>query len=183
MIVVGLDVSLTQTGIAVVDTETESVVTFRVAAPKGDDGLAAMRLRIRKCVDGVIHRIPPHVDLVVAETPLPARGGFAALQLERAAAFWFLMDQLLPRTQVVGVHPKTRAKLATGNGNASKKDVLEHVREDFPDLVIRDDNEADAVALAAAGSRWLGAPLVAYSVEQEKAYANVAWPTNMRGKN
>lgn len=180
MIVVGLDVSLTQTGIAVVDTEVRSVVTARVAAPKTEAGLAAMRLRIRKCVDGVMHRIPPRFDLVVVERPLPARGGFAALQLERAAAYWFLVDQLIPRGLVLDVHPKTRAKLATGDGNASKKDVLVRVREDFPDLVIRDDNEADAVVLADAGSRWLGAPLRAYTAEQEKAFANVAWP-EMKG--
>lgn len=182
MIVVGLDISLTQTGIAIVDTEVRSVVTSRVSAPKAADGLAAMRLRIRKCVDGVMHRIPPHVDLVVVERPLPARGEFAGLQIERGAAYWFLMDQLLPRALVVDVHPKTRAGLATGNGNASKKDVLARVREDFPDLVIRDDNEADALVLADAGSRWLGAPLRAYSLKQEQAFAKVAWPAS-EGKN
>lgn len=171
---------MTQTGVAIVDTEVRSVVTARVAAPKGADGLAAMRLRIRKCVDGVMHRIPPHFDLIVVERPLPARGGFAALQIERGAAYWFLMDQLIPRGLVVDVHPNTRAMLATGNGAAKKKDVLARVREDFPDLVVRDDNEADAVVLADAGSRWLGAPLRAYSAKQEKAFANVAWP-EMKG--
>ena len=177
MIVVGLDVSLTRTGVCVIDTELRQIVlATRVASPSTGPALLARRSRIRKCVDGVLMFIPPHTDLVVLEQPLPPVGGKAGLQIERGGAYWMLVDQLAPRTALVEVHPRTRAKFATGNGNASKDDVVAAMRAAFPDARIADDNVADAVALAAAGARWLGAPLMELSPKQDEAYGAVPWP-------
>ena len=57
------------------------------------------------------------------------------------------------------VPPKTRAKYATGNGGADKRAVLAAVRAAYPQFTIRNDNEADAVVLAAIGARSLGHPI------------------------
>lgn len=177
MIVVGLDVSLTQTGIAIVDTELKRIVlATRVKSASSGSSLMARRSRIRRCVDGVLRFVPARVDLVVAEMPLPPVSGKAGLQIERGAAYWMLVDQLLPRVPVVEVHPRTRAKLATGNGNGTKDDVVRSMRAAFPDLLIADDNVGDAVALAVAGARWLGAPLMEFSAKQDEAYGAVPWP-------
>jgi Holliday junction resolvasome RuvABC endonuclease subunit len=185
VIVVGIDVSLTKTGVAIVDTETRTVTAGRVVSASLGEGVVPMRNRIRKAVDGVLGWMPHAIDLVVLERPLPARGGFASLQLERAAAYWFLVDQLVPRCggAIADVHPSTRAMLATGNGHAKEAEVLARIRSDFPDLVVADDNVADAVALAAGGAAWLGTRLIEYSPKQETAHGNVSWPSISKGRN
>jgi Holliday junction resolvasome RuvABC endonuclease subunit len=181
MIVVGLDVSLTCSGVAIVggNQEQSGITTRRVSSPDLGDSLLGVRNRIRVAVDGLLQVIPSRTSLIVIEKPLPARSGFASLQLERGALYWWLVDQLLPRCVVVPVHPKTRAKLATGNGNATKRDVRAAVRADFPGVQVPDDNVADAVALAVAGARSLGVSLVEYSPAQLEAYGKVSWPEGM----
>jgi Holliday junction resolvasome RuvABC endonuclease subunit len=176
VIVVGIDVSLRATGLAIRDTVLEVTTTGRVVAPALGDDVLAVRNRIRRCVDGVLRWMPPRVDLVVIEHPIPATSGYASMQLERAAAYWILVDQLVARCPVAAVHPRTRAKLATGNGNASKAAVLAAMRETFPQVNIPDDNVADAVALVEAGARRVGYGTVLYSPEQMSAFAKVAWP-------
>lgn len=176
VIVVGLDVSFT-TGVAVVDTELrELVLATRVVAPRTGVSLMARRSRIRKCVDGVLRFIPEHVDLIVLEQPLPPVKDRAGLQIERGGAYFMLVDQLAHRAPLVEVNPRTRAKFATGSGNASKDDVVTAMRAAFPHVRIQDDNVADAVALAVAGARWLGAPLMEFSAKQDEAYGAVPWP-------
>jgi Holliday junction resolvasome RuvABC endonuclease subunit len=182
MIIMGLDVSLVQTGIArwqELPSGAQHLETFRVPSPDLGDSLLAMRRRIRVTVDRVMLRMPKSFDLLVVERPLPARSGFASLQLERAAAYWMLIDQLLPRGPVVDVHPKTRAKIATGNGNAKKRDVLLQARRDFHPLQLADDNAADAVVLMAAGCARFGRPLIEYTAEQRKGLAAIEWPGDL----
>lgn len=173
----GIDLSLTRSGVAIVDTErAEVVLATRVISPGTGSSAKQRRSRIRKAVDGVLKYVPQGVDLVVIEEPLPPVAGKASLQIERAGAYWMLLDQLIPRVPVAEVNPRTRAKLATGSGNASKADVRDRVRSDFPGLRVADDNVADAVALVAAGARRVGTPLVEYSAKQQEAYTTVVWP-------
>jgi Holliday junction resolvasome RuvABC endonuclease subunit len=177
MIVAGLDVSLAGSGVAVYDTALREWKLSLVKAPAQGDSLRMMRYRIRLAIDGVLDLLPAHgLVLIALEKPLPARSGFASLQLERAAVYWQLVDQLLPKCELIDIHPKVRAKLATGNGNASKPEVLKRVRADFPDLTVRDHNAADAVALCAAAAAAVGAPLMTYDAKQQAAYDSVSWP-------
>ena len=52
--------------------------------------------------------------------------------------------------------PQSRAKYATGRGNAPKDQVLAATIKRYPHLDIIDNNAADAVLLASAGLRVLG---------------------------
>lgn len=112
-------------------------------------------------------------------TPYVPQGGKAAGSvIERAWLWGFLVDQLVPRGHVVQVRTKTRAKYASGSGNADKKTVLAAVRESFPGVHVPDDNVADALALAAMGARWGGAPIDgALMKSQTDAMSAVVWPT------
>lgn len=163
---------MTATGIAMaVDGR---VAVSRVRSAKADD-LRGTRDRIRYVV-GQVLRFAPASCLTVIEAPIIPRHNAGAV-LERAWLFGLLVDQLLLRGPVVEVRTKTRAKYATGNGNADKREVLAAVRATFPDVRVLDDNVADALALAGMGARWLGAPIDgALSKKQLAAMVAVRWP-------
>lgn len=187
-VVLGIDPSLTCTGVALLwwhegaDFPGPSWQTWRARSQALPDDMPreeivpATRRRIRIVLREALALVPARVDLTVVEGP--SLGSRTALSKadERAAVRWFLIDQLLARGPVAVIQPKTRALLATGNGNASKAEVRAAVREGFPGAHVPDDNVADAVALAAAGGYRLGVPGIEYSPHQLKAHARVAWP-------
>lgn len=173
MIAVGLDPSLTCTGVAI--ASGDDVITRRVVSPNIGKSLLARRNRIRRAVAGILAPIPARVDVTVIEVP-HSRQQFGA-QNERIALYWILVDQLLARGPVVEVAPSQRAKLATGSGKGTKDQVLEVTRAAYPDVQIPDDNVGDAVALMWAGARWAGADTPTYLPGQEEAFTRLAWPT------
>lgn len=176
MSVVGVDPSLTCTGLArITDGYLE---TLRLPTkPEGGD-LLDTRRRVRYITGRMVAFVPSGSLALVEAMYVPQGGKSAGSVIERAWLFGFLVDQLIARgCTVVPVRPKVRAKLATGNGNAEKRDVLDAIRDRFPATRIPDDNVADAVALAAAGARWLGSPVDgALTKPQNEAMASVPWP-------
>lgn len=173
MIAVGIDPSLTCSGVALIDTITGTVTTRRVKTTARGTTLLARRDRLREAIAGILAPLPSDVGVAVIEVP-NHRQQFGA-QNERAALYWWLVDQLFARGPVVEVSPAGRAKLATGKGNADKKTVLTAIRAQFPDVTVQDDNVADALALAAAGAHWLGLDQV-YEPPQLVAFERLPWP-------
>ncbi len=173
MITVGIDPSLACTGVAIhADGE---ITTRRVMTKSFGATLVAKRNRIRHIIDRILLPIPARVDVTVIEVP-NSRKQYGA-QNERVALYWFLVDQLLARGPVIEVTPSQRAKLATGDGRASKDDVVAHMRHAYPDVPIADDNVADALALMWAGDRWAGIRYPDYLPGQEAVHARLNWPT------
>ena len=182
MIVVGVDPSVTCSGVAVVEFEPLAEgcrpiewQTWR-GHWRGDTprSVEEERRRIRFQVREVLTLLPARVDLAVIEGPA-LRAKFAGKADERSGLRWLLIDQLLARGPVVVVDPRKRALLATGNGGASKADVKASMRRQFPNVHVPDDNVADAVALAQAGAAQFGFP-VSYGAKQVSAHAGIAWP-------
>jgi Holliday junction resolvasome RuvABC endonuclease subunit len=173
MDVLGVDQSLTKSGIARV---SGSVIATAVVATDPAEGLRGTRDRIRYIV-GQVLRFAPEECLSVIEAPIVMRNGKGGAQLERAWLFGLLVDQLLLRGPVVQVRTTTRAMYATGRGNAEKAEVLAAMRAQFPDVVIKDDNAADALALAAMGARYLGSPIDGpISKKRQQAMTSTVWP-------
>lgn len=180
--VLGVDQSLTSTGLALVMPDGH-VHTIVIESAPGD-GLMGTRRRVRYIVGRTLRFIGEHVDLdgtlrvlSVIEAPYVPQGGKAAgLVIERAWLFGMLVDQLAIWGPVVQVRTKTRAKYATGNGNAEKPEVLAAMRAEHPGVRIADDNVADALALAAMGARRMGAPIDGASTKARAAAMDaVAW--------
>jgi Holliday junction resolvasome RuvABC endonuclease subunit len=171
VIVVGIDPSLTKTGIAVI--EGGEIRTARSTTQKTDSTPREVRRRIRTSLRRTLDQMPAAGLFVIEGPSMASKFGQPH---ERAGLFWFLVDQLLPRGEVVVVSPKGRAKYATGNGNADKADVKRAMKASFPGVPIPDDNVADALALALMGVRHLGAPLDVAGPKQLEAFAAVAWP-------
>lgn len=158
MYILGVDPSLTSTGIAWLDTDTGEWGTYRVQTrPDGGDR-ADQWFRMRTVADAVkSHAVGQVVvDLVVIEG-LATYGHNAGLL---AGLWWQVVGPLVALDiEVLTVAPATRAKYAAGSGRASKSDVLSAVRETYPAADVPGHDIADAVALAALGARVKGFPV------------------------
>lgn len=90
------------------------------------------------------------VDLVVFEAArhaAPGMQGALVVQAELQGVVKLWCDKQDPRVLYRGYSPSEIKKFAVGKGNAKKSDVLDAARNKWPDLVIVDDNQADALWL------------------------------------
>lgn len=184
-IVIGIDLSLTSTGIARIETGAgREHHTVRRITSKGsktatlNERQARLHnLRLDICLAAA------DADLVVIEGPSfgQARQGG---QHDRAGLWWLVVDWLLNSNEndgwgkaVVEVPPAARAKYATGKGNGAKDAVLAAVVRRYPNIEVTGNDEADALVLAAMGARWLGYPLEASLPKTHTAALDaVQWP-------
>lgn len=177
MNVLAVDPSFSCTGVAKI-AQAGVILTDRIrTSPEAEHTLGSTRRRLRLIVTTIL-RFAPDDCLTIIESPIVIRGGKGGAQLERGALFWMLIDQLMARGPIVAIDPRTRAKYATGNGNAGKPAVLAAMRETHPLLQIPDDNVADALALLGMGSRALGHPIDGdLSKKHLMAMTSPAWPS------
>lgn len=174
--VIGLDLSLTGTGIA------DSTGRIRTISSKGkaDATLAQRRARLaRLCHDitsDVLCAGDDRAALVVIEQPAFSRQN--GHMHDRSGLWWLVVDRLAGALgfDVVEVAPTGRAKYATGKGNASKDQVLAAVVRRYPNVEVSNNNEADALVLAAMGARALGHPIDDLPLSHLAAMSAVAWP-------
>lgn len=122
-------------------------------------------------------------DLVVIEGPSFNSHGSRSHEL--AGVWWLIRHEIYlsqARTgqkHVAIVPPRTRAKYATGKGNASKLEVITAVSDMFPGVPIIDDNAADAMVFAAMGARYLNMPIDEREPEQIESFMKVEWPDGL----
>lgn len=174
MRVVGLDLSLTRTGVAHIrDTATGTVASAGSIKTSADDGkYVSRRERLRTIYRAVIGKACL-ADLVVIEGPALSRNNPGTW--DRAGLWWLVMDAL---TQVAVVPPTTLKDWATGSGKADKKAVRRAAENLWPGIATNDD-ESDALALATMGAQRLGMDVP--SIEYHKfiiASDAVQWPAS-----
>ena len=176
MIVVGIDPSLTCTGVAVAGDDGVIATGRARTQPPTVTTVRSRRRRIRMALSQTLLLVPQRIDLVVIEAPSPRSQ--LGQHNERVGLYWLLVDQLLSRSDVVEVLPPTRALYATGNGRADKALVKGSMRAAFPHGPVPDDNVADALALALMGLRHLGSPLDGELTKDHlRAMGTPSWPT------
>lgn len=166
MIIAGIDPSLTATGLAVVDTRADGpywyVGTEKSAAPKQPDAYKQFtRMQsLAMHVEQRLHEMagPEKVDLAVIEAPAFSKN--TGMAHERAGLWWLIYRELVDMAcPILVVKPNVRAKYATGRGNAGKDEVMLAASRRYDECEITNNNEADAVILAAMGARWKGDPV------------------------
>ena len=163
MRVIGLDLSLTATGICTSDGAT-AVIKPRT---KGDTRLAEIRDRIRIAAAGY--------HLAVIED-LPTHAKAAGITgMVHGAVRVALQDLAVP---YVTVPPATLKKFATGRGNADKTGMAIAALKRF-DREFRDDNECDAFWLRAMGMHAVGLALGPLPADQVEQLSRVAWPARV----
>ena len=153
MRILGADLSLTSTGLALIENgRLIEVESFGTKGKRGD-GYPEYYKRITKQTERARHVMSSWLygfDLAVIEAP--SFGSKYGNPFERAGLWWAIYNDLaLPGVPIATVPPKTRAKYITGDGNADKATVLafaieQYVTEDSPRIT--NDDEADAVGLA-----------------------------------
>jgi Holliday junction resolvasome RuvABC endonuclease subunit len=165
-LVIGLDLSLTGTGIAYADGTTHTVKTN----PKhGDRRLLAIDLAIRVAIGERAHALPA---LAVLED-LPKHAMAAGITgMVHGIARAVLLEAGVPYALVA---PATLKAFATGRG-AGDKTGMAMAAYKRAGVEFGDDNQCDAWWLRAAGLDWLGAPEIALPQAQRDRLAKAKWP-------
>lgn len=187
---VGLDLSLTSTGVArlTLDTLTGEVAgtsTDAVGWSLDSDATVEQRARRIRDLAGDITRsvagVLAHVDLVVVEGPSfgSNRPGASELHGLRWAVLARLAAHEVP---IVVVAPKTLKLYGAGDGNAPKTTVVQAVRRHYGDrfdipLRKADGREdiADAIVLVAMAARSIGHPIDLDHPTRLRAMAAPRW--------
>lgn len=164
--VVGLDLSLTGTGLA---RATGALERVRCGDLRGCPRLSWIAEHIFS--DGTTQA----ADLVVIEGP--SYGSMSGAGHHEAAGLWWHIVYRLDLLEVpyAVIPPTSLKKYATGKGNATKPDMRVALLQ-RTGIDERDDNKVDAWWLRAAGLDTLGHPLVELPKGQREALAKVAWP-------
>ena len=173
MSIVGLDLSLTSTGVALVDSS--NVATWRKGTRT--DTVAERAQRLIDITSRILEHIPTDVQLIVIEGPSLGQARQAGEHI-RAGLWWHLATSLhLQRHSVVEVPPATLKLYAAGRGNAHKDQVLASVIKRYPDADVTGNDIADALVLAAMGARRLGFPIEeTLPVANLAAMTKINWP-------
>lgn len=171
-VVVGVDPSLTGTGLAGVG---HALCWSLTHASKGHnaDTLAERDARLARITNTVAEHATG-ARLVVIEGPAISRN--VGSVWDRAGLWWRIVHRLHAAEIPVAVcPPSTRCKWATGRGRADKAAVAVAVARMWPAATIDDDNQADALALATMGMQW--AERSFYRLERHTdALRAVTWP-------
>lgn len=174
--VIGLDLSLTATGLAAVTSDAFTVTTVGSVGRRGD----TLADRDRRLVDltrriGLFLQDWDDYALAVLEGPsVMSKGGS---NWDRAGLWWLVVQMLDPARTAVAA-PTVVKKWAAGRGNADKAAVAVGVARLWDQFECESDNEADALALASMGAQKIGMPVPSRAHHAE-ALAKVAWPAGM----
>lgn len=177
--VVGIDVSLTSTGIAHLHIAGGMVIASTVAVlSKGHRGdtLAQRHARMRDIrgqISDWLYGTRESPTLTVIEGPSYGSTGGSAW--DRAGLWWRVAGMAMACGPVAVVAPTTRAKWATGKGNADKAAVAAAMARYAPAVDITNSDEADALALAYMGAQKIGW-INASGAAQYKVLDSVTWP-------
>lgn len=148
--VLGLDLSLTGTGMARATSEGIETSTIKTPADK-----IRGHARLKRIVDEITGQAMG-AELAVVEGPSFGSKGNALHQL--GGLWWMVTNRLwaigLP---YVIASPSSVKKYLTGKGNGVDKVAMAlEFGKRFPGVEAKNDNEIDAAVLAAIGKRYLG---------------------------
>lgn len=178
-IVVGIDPSLTGTGLAVLTANAGRVdTTLRTVGSTGkrSDTWAMRAARLTKLRNELMRHVPRTTTLAVMEGPAY---GVQGSGIHDRAWYWGKVYDALTSLHIpVAVcPPTTRAKWATDKGNSGKADVAVAVSRLWPVVEWRGDDQADALALASMGAQHIGMPVPYLILERHKlAVSKIEWP-------
>jgi crossover junction endodeoxyribonuclease RuvC len=170
--VLGLDLSLTGTGIARIGSRVELLTTVRTTGLTGHERLVVILDAVRSA------QYAPEPDLILVEGPSYGSQAGQRGHHERGGLWWLVTQRLFEAQRPYAVvAPRARAKYATGNGNDGKAEVKAAVRERYGHLAaVHNDNEADALVLAMMGADHLGMAVPPVPALNRQAMAKVSWP-------
>lgn len=179
--VVGVDLSLTATGIGVL-TETSTGVKASVAElaskliktgppDKAGKPTECVRDRVQRSREMArdVWRYACRAELVVIEGLFT--GPNAGKLIDRAATWMRIADRCVTNEVPLAVIAPRALKLPiAGSGNASKTEMISALVRLWPDLQLKTDNEVDAISCA-----HLGAVALGWDVPTLERHRKVTW--------
>lgn len=194
MITVGVDSSETCSGFAVAGPDRDGgTVLHEVRSFKTDSlgprpTLLARSQRMRSILAAweavldvaedltIATMSPPPLVVIEAKDFMASGGGGSAHEHDRSGLWWHLVNAAYARScDVVPVAPGSLKVFITGNGRASKDEVVAGVQHHLG-RTVRNHDEADAVTLAAMGAYAAGRPLGWMPDENLRTLWNTQWP-------
>lgn len=195
MIVVGLDLSLTNAGIAVLTDGRPTLLTAVGHTREGKSHAHRSRRIVsqsRAIMDAIAAgsgaapgRAEPwntRFDLAVIEDQLE-HGPMLPSALDRSALWWGVYSSLLAkRIPIAVMNPTTLKAWTTGKTRSpikgeAKRQMLAEVKTWWPAIPVRNDDIGDALALAAMGAFHLGEPMpFEIKDRHHNAMESVTWP-------
>lgn len=188
MIVVGADTSLTCTGVAIVDAvESETLAVRSIRSAPIDSDAAPYEARADRIL-GIAHAFGDLLERYATDVPagrlwlVVESRDFQTAREKGGSAFdraWltgqFILSARAYGALVAAVTPSTLKVYATGNGRADKRAIVTEVARRYR-VGLANDNEADAVTLAAMGADAAGFPLAFVPPSHNRALESVRWP-------
>lgn len=171
--VAGVDVSLTSTGVAVIDMDGRVDTGLIRTSGHRADTYHVRSARLVMIAEAVVAHVPA-MSYVLMEGPSYGSAGVSSSIFDRSGLWHLIYWHLTTAGHAVSVAaPATVKKWATGSGNADKAAVAARVARMAPDVDIVTSDIADSVALALMGAERLGwAPTSKARLEQ---LSKVAW--------
>lgn len=179
MKIVGVDLSLTGTGIAVIEWKyavgwNTTVETFLIKSKPCGDSFKSRHLRLETIAASVVGYCKG-ADMVVIEGP--SYGSVGGSAFDRAGLWWWVASILFTvGTPVAVVTPTQLKKWATGKGNAGKTEVVVAINKLWPTVETNNDNESDALCLATMGVQSMRLGNVPSRAHHEEMIRRVSWP-------
>lgn len=156
--VVGFDQSLTSFGIAAIHGSETTVRRLRYPARKpSQDVRAYQHQRLDYLADGIRSAASGAHVAALEDMTFGAKGDALT---DLAGLFWLVRHELWKlRVPYVIINSSHRRKWMTGNGGADKDEVLACAIKAFPQADIRNNDEADALIMAAMTAEHYGCPM------------------------
>lgn len=165
--VVALDLSLTGTGVAII---ADHQVWTTTLSPKAT-GHTRLELICEKVIDWCAD-----ADAILIEAAVSYAKGNNALIM--GGLWWVVTHALWHESQpYVVIQPGQLKMYATGKGNSSKEAVGYEAVRRFPNVMITDNNQADALWMAHMACDWLGWPLIQLPQANRRVIDTIStWP-------
>ncbi|QDF18664.1 RuvC-like resolvase [Gordonia phage Pupper] len=152
---VGIDSSLTSSGVVVIDLDTRGVDIRRVKSSGKKDDTWEMRHDRQVDLEERIGQFFYPGTIVGIEGP--SYGNTQGSVHDRAGLWWAVYREAIRRGADVRVVPiASRIRYATGKGAGNKDAVLAATIKRYPELDITGNDEADAFLIASLTARSVG---------------------------
>lgn len=180
--IVGIDPSLSATGVARIRPGTPDPIKIDLIKSKAIPNAKYPHTlaRIRSLAGDILRAAKVDYqegDIMIVVMEGPIFGQSTGMYHTRAGLWWLLYHLLEKLGFVIIIEPTKLKKYVTKKGNAPKDVVFASIIRNFPQVGVMDNNEADALGLAAMVSRELGFPMEP-SVQRvdSSALEGVDWP-------
>ncbi|WP_404285417.1 hypothetical protein [Glutamicibacter arilaitensis] len=157
--IIGLDLSLTSTGLAIHQSGT--ITTHRIQTKgKRDDTWQQRHDRMNHIVTTITSHVPENTHAFI-EAPAYSRSDSGTW--DRAGLWWMTYTALQQKNcAITPIAPNLRTKYALGKGggkDTGKDNVLAAAIKRYTDIDITGNDIADATIILAMGLRLLGQPI------------------------